>query len=126
MQKNRAIKLKKKAREIANNYSRADREHNYQNEEFKVFKIKPTSESTGIIYLKKNTGKIAIAFCFWVNMNGGTWHYFFPTYDHCVGMECIKEELREVEQKNFEHNFKDISEDEDEIPDVLKPFPTHA
>ena len=52
-------------------------------------------------------------------MNGGQWRYFIPTYDHCVGMEFLKEELRRVEQRNFEYNF----EEEDEIPDVLKPIP---
>ncbi len=119
MQKNRAIKLKQIAETIAINFSKADREHNYKNETFEVFQIKPTSESTGIVYLRKNTGKYAIAFCYWVNMNGGQWRYFIPTYDHCVGMEFLKEELRRVEQRNFEYNF----EEEDEIPDVLKPIP---
>ena len=101
MQKDRAIKLKKIAIEIANNFSRNDREHNYNNEKFEVFQIKPTSECTGLVYLKKSTSKFAIAFCYWINMSGGIWRYFFPTYDHCVGMEFIKEELRQVEQRNF-------------------------
>ena len=126
MQKDRAKKLKKIAIEIANNFSRNDRDHNYNNEKFGVFQIKPTSESTGLVYLKKSTGKFAIAFCYWINMGGGTWRYFFPTYDHCVGMEFIKEELRQVEQRNFDYNFDETDEDLHEIPDVLKPFPAQV
>ncbi len=125
MQKDRAKKLKKIAVEIANNFSRNDREHNYNNEKFEVFQIKPTSESTGLVYLKKNTGKFAIAFCYWINMNGGVWRYFIPTYDHCAGMEFIKEELRQVEQRNFDYNFDETDEKLEEIPDVLKPIPQH-
>ena len=47
-----------------------------------------------------------MAFCYWINMNGGQWQYFFPTYDHCVGMEAVREELKSIELINFEHNFK--------------------
>jgi hypothetical protein len=108
MQKNRAIMLQKMADSIAHTFSMSEREHNYLNEGFQVHEIIPTSESTAIVKLKKTSGKYAMAFCYWINMSGGQWKYFFPTYDHCVGMETIKEELRTIELINFEHNFDEI------------------
>ena len=106
MQKKVAIKLKHKAYEIAKNYSRTDREFNVNNEEFKVDKIEPLSETTAIVTFKKSSGKFALAFCFHVNMYGGTWKYVMPTYDHCIGMERVKEMLFEIEKVNFFQNFK--------------------
>jgi hypothetical protein len=107
MQKNRAIMLEKMAESIAHTFS-MNREHNYLNEGFQVEDIIPTSESTALVKLKKTSGKSAIAFCYWINMGGGQWKYFFPTYDHCIGMELIKEELHKVEKGNFEYNFDEI------------------
>ena len=106
MQKNRAIELRKLAEAIAFNFSRTDREFNYNNESFEVSELTPLSESTAIVKLKKSSGKYGMAFCYWINMNGGQWQYFFPTYDHCVGMEAVREELKSIELINFEHNFK--------------------
>ena len=106
LQKNRAIELKKLAEVIAFNFSRTDRDFNYNNESFEVSELIPLSESTAIIKLKKSSGKYGMAFCYWINMNGGQWQYFFPTYDHCVGMESVREELKAIEMINFEHNFK--------------------
>jgi len=55
---------------------------------------------------QKNTGKVGIAFCYWINMKGGMWQYFFPTYDHCVGAEKIREILHGIEIDNFDKNFE--------------------
>ena len=107
MQKSRAIMLKKMADSIAHTFSSSDREHNYLNESFEVSEIIPTSESTAIVKMIKSTGKQAIAFCYWINMSGGQWRYFFPTYDHCVGMEMLKDELKKIEQANFPLNFEE-------------------
>ena len=106
MQRNRAIELRKLADIIAFNCSRKDRGFNYNNDSFEVSELMPLSESTAIIKLKKSSGKYGMAFCYWINMNGGQWQYFFPTYDHCVGMESVKEELKSIELINFQHNFK--------------------
>ena len=100
--------LQKMADSIAHTFSMNEREHKYLNEGLQVHKIIPTSESTAIVRLKKTSGKFAMAFCYWINMSGGQWKYFFPTYDHCVGMEVIKDELRKVEVANFDHNFDEI------------------
>ena len=40
-------------------------------------------------------------------MKGGMWQYFFPTYDHCVGAEKLREILHEIEVGNFSKNFED-------------------
>ena len=76
----------------------------------RISEIIPTSESTAIIKLYKSSGKYAMAFCYWINMSGGQWRYFFPTYDHCAGMELIKDELRDIEKANFPLNFKEENE----------------
>ena len=110
MQRNRALMLKETADAIAHTFSSNQREHNYLNEQFEVSEIMPTSESTAIVRMIKSTGKEALAFCYWINMAGGQWRYFFPTYDHCIGMEMLKDELKKIEQVNFPLNFK-----EDEI-----------
>ena len=106
MKKERAIKLKELAETIATNFSRKDREFNYNNETFEVHGITPSSENTAIITFIKNTGKQGLAFCYWINMNGGQWRYFFPTYDHCVGMKMVEEYLHSVEIVNFGFNFE--------------------
>ena len=110
MQKNRALMLKETADAIAFAFSSNQREHNYLSEKFQVSEIIPTSESTAIVKLYKTSGKYAMAFCYWINMGGGQWRYFFPTYDHCIGMELIKEELRDIEKINFPLNFKEENE----------------
>ena len=107
MQKSRAIMLKKMADSIAHTFSSSDREHNYLNESFEVSEIIPTSESTAIVKMIKSTGKQAIAFCYWINMTGGQWRYFFPTYDHAVGAERLRDVLYDVESRNFPINFKE-------------------
>ena len=105
MQKDRALKLRDIGEVIAKNFSRQDREKNYNNETFSVSELIPLSESTALIKLEKNTGKFGLVFCYWINMAGGQWKYFFPTYDHCVGMESVMDELKAVELVNFGKNF---------------------
>ena len=106
MKKEVAIKLKDKADDIAAYFSDTSREFNFNNETFSVVKIEPLSESTATILFKKSTGKFAMFFCYYIKMNGGTWQYFFPTYDHCIGMESVKCLLGAVEKSNFDKNFK--------------------
>ena len=105
MKKDVAIKLKKKAEDIAKEFSNVDREFNISNETFKIKKVEPLSEYTAIVLFKKSSEKYAIAFCYYINMSGGIWRYFFPTYDHCIGMESVKGLLASVEKKNFSKNF---------------------
>ena len=106
MKKEVAIKLKDKANDIAIYFSDTDREFNFNNETFDIVKIEPLSESTATILFKKSTGKYAMCFCYYIKMSGGIWQYFFPTYDHCIGMESVKSLLSAVEKSNFDKNFK--------------------
>ena len=108
MNKKRALSLRQKSDEVAYNFSRPDREQNYSKEIFTVGKITPLSETTASVEFKKNTGKVGMAFFYWINMAGGQWKYFFPTYDHCVGAEKIRELLHNIEISNFPYNFKDL------------------
>jgi predicted mannosyl-3-phosphoglycerate phosphatase (HAD superfamily) len=104
MKKEVVLKLNKKAYEIAKNFSKVNREFNVNNETFEVSKIEPLSESTGVVLLKKSSGKYAVAFCYYINMSGGVWQYFIPTYDHIFGMESVRELLALVEKTNFKKN----------------------
>lgn len=104
MKKEVAIKLRETAKTIEENFSK-QREFNYNNETFEVVKIEPLSESTAVVLLKKSSSKFALAFCYYINMAGGTWRYFIPTYDHCIGMESVKDLLQSVEKDNFGRNF---------------------
>lgn len=106
MKKDVAIKLERLSKLIVKNFSNPNREFNVNNETFEVVKIKPLSESTAVVLMEKSSKKYALAFCYYINMSGGTWQYFIPTYDHCFGMESIREFLSLVEDKNFPKNFK--------------------
>ena len=106
MKKVIAHSLREKADEVAFNFSRKDRPGNVSGETFRVDSIHPLSESTAYVHFKKNTGKIAVAFFYYINMNGGMWQYFFPTYDHCIGAEKLRDILHDAEQKNFKYNFQ--------------------
>ena len=106
MKKQVAISLREKADQVAFNFSRPDREKNVMNETFTVKSIHPLSESTAYVQFKKNTGKVGVAFFYYINMKGGVWLYFFPKYDHCVGAEKLRDVLHDVEQETFQYNFK--------------------
>ena len=106
MKKDLAIKLKEYSNTISQRYSNPDREFNFSNETFAVDEIMPTSETTATVTFQKSSGKRAVYFFYWINMNGGQWQYFVPTYDHCAGMKRVIETLHEIEMTNFGLNFK--------------------
>lgn len=114
MKKVYARKLKERAEEICKKASQV-RKGNPYGETFEVGSIHPLSESTAYVRFNKSTGKVAVCFFFWVNINGGQWHYMFPTYDHCVGAEKLRSILHGVEEENFKYNF-------DEDLDVRSSF----
>lgn len=91
--------MKLKAEEVAKAFSNPERELNTNNELFSVESIKPLSENTAVTIFKKlPTEKKAMAFFFYVK---NYWMYFFPTDGHVLGMDSLKEELRNVEQYNY-------------------------
>jgi hypothetical protein len=101
MEKTKAIKLKEKASEIAQIYSRP-RPHNPCGSQYLVDSIKPLSESTALLTFKRDGLKKSIVFAYWIKT--GYWQYFFPTESHIFGMSKLVRELQEVEEFNFPLN----------------------
>lgn len=99
-----AIRLRAKALEVAKTFSNPERAHNPTAEVFELEGIEPTSEDTAAVYFKKNTGKRALAFFYWVNAGSGEWRYFFPTDSHILGMLEFKDRKVAVEAVNFPLN----------------------
>lgn len=106
MNKEVALKLSAKAKEIAERYSLPNREFNVTNETFTLNKIIPLSEKTAVAIFDKSSRKRAIAFLYWINMAGGSWQYFIPTESHAYGMVKIQKHLQEVEEYNYPVNFQ--------------------
>lgn len=104
MRKDIALSLHEKAQEIALHFSNSERKHNYSNESFLVERIVPLSEFTAGVVFSKSSGKQALAFCFWVNVNGGKWLYLFPKDSHLLGLNRLNSLMLEIEQNNFSLN----------------------
>jgi len=106
MNKQIAHELNKFSKKIAEKYSRKDREGNFNGETFSVDEIIPTSDHTAVINFKKNTGKIGVAFCYYINrgMSKG-WKYFFPTDSHVNGFQAFLYYKLDAERRNFDKNF---------------------
>jgi len=106
MQKQIAKELDEFAKEICKRYSMKDREANYNNETFEINQIIPTSDHTAIIYFKKNTGKIGMAFFYYITKGKSKgWKYFFPTDSHITGMMTVLYYKLDIEKNNYKHNF---------------------
>ena len=104
MQKAVAQKLKEAAEKCAQNFSNNDRSRNFNNETFKVDMIEPLSEHTAVVIFKKNTGKVAAFFFYYLNMGDGYWRYFCPSDSHILGMESFKKYKDKAEKANWVHN----------------------
>ena len=105
MNKTIALELQKFAEEIAERFSRKDREGNYNNEDFKVKEIIPMSDHTAVINFKKTTGKIGVAFCYYIARGKSKgWKYFFPTDSHIIGFHSFLYYKLEAERNNFKYN----------------------
>ena len=111
MNKNVAKSLYDKATDVAFYFSNPDREFNISKETFKVGKIKPLSDLTAAVHFNKTSGKVGVAFFYWVKSNGGHWKYFFPTDSHILGMVKMGDVLHDVELLNFDKNFENNRED---------------
>lgn len=70
------------------------------------FEIVPHSDDTASILIKKNSNKIAIAFCFY-NHKLSQWFYFFPTDSQFLGMRISVSYRQIIEDCNFAQNFPD-------------------
>jgi hypothetical protein len=107
MNKERAKELNIFCTTVAERFSNKTRQGNVNNETFGVDEIIPTSDDSAVVNFKKNTGKLAVAFCYYINRGRSKgWKYFFPTDAHTVGMNAFAFYKLEAERKNYKHNFK--------------------
>jgi hypothetical protein len=118
MQKTVAQELKNSARICAEHFSNPDRGF-YQKgkaEFFEVFEIIPLSEYTATVVMKKDSGKKAVLFFYYIKSYGqdqagnpqGKWFYFFPSDSHILGMSSFKKYKDQVEVENFKYNFEEV------------------
>lgn len=101
-----AKELNEFAEVIASRFSRNDREGNVSNECFQVEEVIPTSDHTAIINFIKSSGKIGVAFCYYITKGKSKgWKYFFPTDSHINGMQAFLYYKLEAERRNYKYNF---------------------
>lgn len=105
MQKMVAQKLSERATHVASMFSLPDREKNTTGETFEVEKICPLSEYTAYVIYRKNTGKVAVAFFYYLQTGGGRWEYFFPSDSHIIGMGAFGKIKMDIENENWSKNF---------------------
>jgi|TARA_R110000744_G_scaffold203446_3_gene322297 hypothetical protein len=106
MNKQIAKELNEFAGVIAKRYSQTEREGNVSKESFGVDEVIPTSDHTAVINFKKSSGKIGVAFCYYIakGVSKG-WKYFFPTDSHLNGFQAFLFYKLEAERKNYNKNF---------------------
>ncbi len=105
MKKDTALELRTFANKIAERYSNNARACNHNNETFKVDEVIPTSDHSAVINFKKNTGKIAVAFAYYITKGRSKgWKYFFPTDSHVNGMQAFLFYKLEAERINYSKN----------------------
>jgi len=106
MQKPIAKELRSFAEEIAKRYSNTDRVGNVNNESFQVQDVIPMSDHTAVINFVKTTGKIGVAFCYYIAKGRSKgWKYFFPTDSHVSGFQAFFIYKTEAERNNYDKNF---------------------
>jgi hypothetical protein len=106
MNKQIAKELHQFSKTIAERFSRKDREGNVSQESFSVEEVIPTSDHTAVINFKKSSGKIGVAFCYYIakGMSKG-WKYFFPTDSHLNGFQAFLYYKLDAERRNYDKNF---------------------
>ena len=104
MNKQIAIELKQESE--AKKFSSMNREGNFNEETFQVDEVIPMSDHTACVIFKKNTGKLAAAYFYYINKGYSKgWKYKFPTDSHIIGMMSFNLLKLEVERKNYDKNF---------------------
>jgi hypothetical protein len=106
MQKQIAKELKTEAQRVAERFSNPNRDANPTAETFEVNEIIPLSDDSALVYFKKTTDKIGMAFFYYIKRGASKgWKYFFPTDSHIQGMGAVQFYKLEIERNNFKHNF---------------------
>mgnify|MGYP003150197801 FL=1 len=107
MRKERVVELSEFATTIAQRFSTLSRPGNINKVAFSVDEVIPISDDSAVINFKKSTGKLAVAFCYYINKGRSKgWKYFFPTDSHVHGFFAFQHYKLEAERKNYKHNFK--------------------
>lgn len=96
-----ASRLVIEAEKVAKLFSNPSRQYNFNGESFAVEEIRPLSDSTATVIMKKNSGVYAMVFFYYVK-GGDFWGYFFPTDSHVLGMAQVSDIKAEIERRNFE------------------------
>jgi hypothetical protein len=91
---------------VAERFSQTNREGNFNNESFELHEIIPMTDVTATVVFKKNTGKQAAFFFYYIAKGRSKgWKYFVPTDAHILGMHAFNHYKLEVERNNYKHNF---------------------
>jgi hypothetical protein len=107
MKKERAVELSQFAITIAERFSNFNRAGNVNNESFSVDEVIPISDDSAVVNFKKSSGKLAVAFCYYIHKGRSKgWKYFFPTDSHVHGFYSFQYYKLEAERFNYKHNFK--------------------
>ena len=107
MNKSIAQELDEYVQTIADRYAQKDRAGNLNNETFELDEIIPMTDVTATVIFKKNTGKQAAFFFYYINRGRSKgWKYFVPTDAHILGMTAFNHYKLEVERNNYKHNFQ--------------------
>ena len=94
--------LREKVNKVAADFSRPDRDKNYSNEIFHLRKIYTLSEvSACVVFDKKPTNLVAVAFFYHLNQGAGRWEYYFVSYQHLQNIDRVLDLLYKAEQHNF-------------------------
>tara|TARA_R100000808_G_C2152407_1_gene161824 strand:+ start:993 stop:1376 length:384 start_codon:yes stop_codon:yes gene_type:complete len=106
MNKQIAKELNEFSQTIAKRFSYKEREGNVNNETFIVDEVIPTSDHTAVINFRKDSGKIGVAFCYYIAKGKSKgWKYFFPTDSHLNGFQAFLYYKLDAERKNYNKNF---------------------
>jgi len=106
MNKQIAKELQEFTNIVAKRFSYKDREGNFNNETFSVKDVIPTSDHTAVVSFEKDTGKIGLAFFYYLPRGKSKgWKYFFPTDAHVVGFRAFEYYKFLIEKDNYKFNF---------------------
>jgi hypothetical protein len=106
MNKQVAIELQDFAEVIASRFSQTKRVGNINNETFSVEEVIPISDHSAVINFVKSSGKVAVAFCYYITKGRSKgWKYFFPTDSHVSGFQAFFIYKTQAERRNFSKNF---------------------
>jgi len=95
------------AQNVAQRFSRVDREGNVNGELFTLVEVIPMTDASATVIYEKNTGKQAAFFFYYIGRGKSKgWKYFVPTDSHILGMQAFNHYKLEVERFNYKHNFE--------------------